>query len=69
MLTSGQGADLITDFNIDEDIIVLNNGVTYQQLTIVQGNIGTEIQFNNELLATLAEVEIELVTQDIFSGF
>ena len=60
VLTTGEGADLILDFELDADFIGLADELTREALTIVQG-IGntakdTFISFGNDLLARLAGV-------------
>ncbi|ERT07040.1 hemolysin-type calcium-binding repeat family protein [Lyngbya aestuarii BL J] len=69
VLASGMGEDLITDFTDGEDIIVLDGGLTFDQLTLTQNNGSTLIQLNSELLATLDGVNIGLITANDFTTF
>ena len=69
VLSSGVGSDLITDFTDGEDIIVLDGGLTFDQLTLTQNNGSTLIELNSELLATLDGVNIGLITADDFTTF
>jgi ELWxxDGT repeat protein len=66
ILTPGSGSNLITDFTDGEDIIVLEDGLTFEQLTFDVSQNGTIVKFNEEILATLNGVESTLITADDF---
>ena len=66
LLRSGQGSDIITDFTDTEDLLLLKGGLTFAQLTIIDDNGSTLIKFEEELLATLKNVNTSLVTADDF---
>ncbi|WP_143437555.1 hypothetical protein [Hydrocoleum sp. CS-953] len=55
LLNFGQGSDIITDFNINEDWLVLGDGLVLdeQRLTIEAVANNTQIFWDNQLLATL----------------
>ncbi len=69
VLNPGEGSDVIHDFNTSEDALLLGYGLTFEQLVLTQGVVGTEIRFNDELLATLEEVQLNQLTADRFSSF
>ncbi|MGD1805525.1 tandem-95 repeat protein, partial [Dapis sp. BLCC M126] len=60
------GADIITDFNINQDFFILGDGIIAEDLIITQGQNGTEIRFNNQLLVTLENVPADEVNDNIF---
>ncbi|WP_254173274.1 putative Ig domain-containing protein [Planktothrix pseudagardhii] len=67
VLVSGFGPDTITDFTSGVDMIVLDNGLTFEQLTLTLVNGSTQIQVNNQILATLNNVDPNLLTFDNFT--
>ncbi|MBD2484234.1 FG-GAP-like repeat-containing protein [Planktothrix sp. FACHB-1365] len=67
VLVSGFGPDTITDFTSGVDIIVLDGGLTFEQLTLTLVNGSTQIQVNNQILATLNNVDPNLLTFDNFT--
>ena len=67
VLVSGLGPDTITDFTSGVDIIVLDGGLTFEQLTLTLVNGSTQIQVNNQILATLNNVNPNLLTSDNFT--
>ncbi|WP_413162054.1 cadherin domain-containing protein [Capilliphycus salinus ALCB114379] len=62
----GNGSDLITDFTDSQDLLVLDEDLTFDDLNIVEQNGSTLIQFGQELLATLENVNPSLITADDF---
>jgi|GEM_PF-474661 Ca2+-binding RTX toxin-like protein len=68
VLTTGSSSNLITDFTDGEDLIVLEEGLTFEQLTIETAQNATIVKFNNEILATLNGVESSLMTADDFNN-
>ncbi|MBD1915359.1 MULTISPECIES: calcium-binding protein [Cyanophyceae] len=67
-----RGIDFILDFNVADDRIGLIGGLTFSQLTLVQG-VGTVansalIQFagTGETLAALTNVNVDTLTSDLF---
>ncbi|MEA5520144.1 putative Ig domain-containing protein, partial [Limnoraphis robusta] len=66
LLRSGDGSDLITDFVDSEDAFVLDGGLTFAQLNILDENGSTLIKFGEELLATVENVNASLITADDF---
>ncbi|MDJ0732512.1 MAG: GDSL-type esterase/lipase family protein [Nostocaceae cyanobacterium] len=73
VLASGSGTDIITDFQVGEDLLVLSNNLTYDQINIVSGsNFGyssndTLILNQNQHLAVLTGIEANSITPDIFA--
>jgi Hemolysin-type calcium-binding repeat (2 copies). len=67
VLVSGFGPDTITDFTIGEDILVLDGGLTFAQLTLTLVNASTQIQVNGQILATLNNVDPNLLTFNNFT--
>ncbi|MCT7951966.1 hypothetical protein NG798_19390 [Ancylothrix sp. C2] len=67
VLELGAGADIITDFKIGEDSLVLTGGLSFQQLTITAGNNASLIRVGDELLATLNAVDSSLLNQQSFT--
>jgi|GEM_PF-5360790 len=64
VLTPGSGSNLITDFTDGEDIIVIEDDLTFEQLTIETSQNATIVKFNEEILTTLNGVESTLITAD-----
>ncbi|MCT7956022.1 DUF4347 domain-containing protein [Laspinema palackyanum] len=60
------GVDLIVDFTDGEDLIGLAPGLTVENLTLTQGNIGTLVYAGNDLLAILNGVEVSAINQENF---
>jgi hypothetical protein len=59
VLAIGEGTDIIQRFHIDNDLIGLADGLTYDQLTITSGNNAARIQAGNETLAILPQVNAD----------
>jgi len=55
LLSTNSGTDTITDFEVDKDLLVLGNGLTFSQLSITQENSSTFIRLSatGEILASL----------------
>ncbi|MFB2935918.1 DUF4347 domain-containing protein [Aerosakkonemataceae cyanobacterium BLCC-F154] len=68
VLAIGKGSDVITDFQDGIDSFELSDNLTFQQLSIVQSGNNTLISLtsNNELLATLNGISVNLITQQDF---
>ena len=69
VLVSTEGTDIITDFDLELDTIVLYGGITTETITIDPLNQDTAIGFNNETLAILSGVdanELIAVSDDVF---
>ncbi|MBE9229288.1 putative Ig domain-containing protein, partial [Phormidium sp. LEGE 05292] len=68
VLASGQGNDIVTDFQDRIDFLVLSANLTFSQLSIVQSENNTLISLtsNNQLLAILNGVAANLITQQDF---
>ncbi|MBO0350759.1 VCBS repeat-containing protein [Phormidium pseudopriestleyi FRX01] len=60
------GTDLIVDFTDGEDLIGLAEGLSFENLTLTQGNTGTLIYAGNNLLATVNGVDVSLIGQEDF---
>ncbi|MBD1940363.1 DUF4347 domain-containing protein [Microcoleus sp. FACHB-68] len=67
VLKSGAGSDTITDFFDGEDLLGLSAGLTFENLIITEGNNATLIRAGDELLATLAGVQSNLITASDFA--
>ncbi|MGB3535530.1 MAG: putative Ig domain-containing protein [Microcoleaceae cyanobacterium] len=67
VLTLTAGNHLITDFTDGEDLIVLADRLTFEQLTIKASANATIIQLGDEVIATLNSVESSLITADDFT--
>ncbi|MCL1467055.1 calcium-binding protein [Argonema galeatum] len=58
------GEDIITDFVSGQDLVGLTGDLTFNQLTITPGTNGSEISFQNQLLASLIGVQTPLTSAD-----
>lgn len=71
VLATGEGIDTITDFVVGEDLLLLSTGLTFEGLTITQGNGNntndTFIFNNSEQLARLNGVTKNLITPEVFT--
>ena len=66
VLAFGDGTDTITDFEVGTDLIGLFGTLSFGQLSISQDNQDALIEFGNETLAILLEVEAEALTESSF---
>ncbi|MGL5805774.1 MAG: calcium-binding protein [Xenococcaceae cyanobacterium] len=67
----GSGSDTIFDFGDGQDLILLTDGVRFQDLTIgasTTGGTGTTLSNSAGVLATLPGVDSSLITADDFVG-
>ncbi|MBD2180129.1 GDSL-type esterase/lipase family protein [Aerosakkonema funiforme] len=73
VLAQEQGTDTISDFTDSQDVLGLSGGLTFQQLSIIQG---TDVNWNNtlvkitstdELLATLNGIQATSITVNDFT--
>ena len=66
----GAGSDTVTDFVDGEDIIGLQRGLQFDELTVAGGDSSTQISLINtdELLATLLEVDVSQITSADFTS-
>ncbi|NJK39212.1 MAG: tandem-95 repeat protein [Oscillatoriales cyanobacterium RM2_1_1] len=67
---SGDSGNLIRDFELEQDQIVLGDGLTFSQLTLTDDGRGnTNILVGDQLLVTLSEVAVDDLTADRFLSF
>ncbi|CAD5933802.1 Iron-regulated protein FrpC [Planktothrix tepida] len=66
VLIPGYGSDLIMDFQEGQDLLVLNRGLTFEQISIIPSAEGVSIQVGLEILALLPGVNINLLTVEDF---
>ena len=59
VLAIGEGTDIITDFEIESDILVLYTGISSDTISIAQLDNNTSISFGDETLAILSGVNSE----------
>ncbi|NER39311.1 MAG: choice-of-anchor D domain-containing protein [Oscillatoria sp. SIO1A7] len=69
VLKAGYGSDILTDFEDGQDFLALADGLTVGQLAISQENGSTLIRFEEELLATLQNVDASLISSADFVAF
>ncbi|MGC9525110.1 MAG: hypothetical protein ACP5D7_06165 [Limnospira sp.] len=68
ILVSGFGVDTITDFSDGEDLMILDGGPTFEDLTINAVGGDAEIRVGSEILARLTGVDAEMLTVDDFTA-
>lgn len=66
-LAAQSGADVIVDFADGQDLLGLTLGLSFDDLTIDQGDSGTLILLDGELLVTLNTINITFITEDDFT--
>jgi hypothetical protein len=66
VLAQGEGTDTILDFSIGEDFIGLTGGLTFAQLSITQAEDNTAINFGDQTLAILTEVNASTLSETAF---
>jgi hypothetical protein len=71
VLTAGEGSDLITDLTKSEDLLVLDGGLTFAQLSITQNPNAAFIRINqnNQLLAAVNGVPASAIDLSDFTIF
>jgi len=71
VLTTGEDPDLITDFTKGEDLLVLDRGLTFAQLSITQNADSAFIRIgqNGQLLAALNGVQASAIDLNDFTIF
>jgi Ca2+-binding RTX toxin-like protein len=71
VLTAGAGPDLITDLTKGEDLLLLDRGLTFAQLSITQNpnSAFMRIGQNNQLLAALNGVPASAIALKDFTIF
>jgi|GEM_PF-203270 len=71
LFVEGSGTDLIADYEDGQDLFVLGEGLTFDQLTITQISGLTQIQVSStdEVLATLPGVAVGDIGQEDFTLF
>lgn len=70
VFASGEGADIISDFEPEQDAIALNTGSSYDSLQIeynAQGNYTNISEETGELITTLIGVEADQLTECNFT--
>lgn len=73
VLNPGDGMTVIAQFDVGKDLLKLQNGLTFDRLSITQGNNGNEfftqisIAGSNDLLATLKWVQAQDITSQSFA--
>ncbi|MGB3535984.1 MAG: Ig-like domain-containing protein [Microcoleaceae cyanobacterium] len=67
VLLPGNGSDLIEDFTIGEDLLVIANQTTFADLSIIQDETSTLINFGDQTIATLNNISADLVSEESFS--
>ena len=69
VLAPGEGTDIITDFELEIDTIVLYGGITTETISLDPLNSDTAISLNNETLAILSGVRTDNLTPVIDDVF
>jgi Ca2+-binding RTX toxin-like protein len=69
LLSTNSGTDIITDFEVGKDLLVLGNGLTFSQLSITQENSSTFIRLssNGQILASLNGVSASQINASNFN--
>jgi len=73
VLTPGEGASTIINFERGKDLLALTDGLSFEQLSITQGNNGNQfftqvsVANSNDLLATLNWVQADTITSSSFT--
>ncbi|EAW33587.1 Ig-like domain-containing protein [Lyngbya sp. PCC 8106] len=66
-LLLNSGSDVIVDFTDSQDLLGLSIGLSFDELTIEQGETATLIRFEGQLLVTLNRINSTLITEDDFT--
>ncbi|MEG4069895.1 DUF4347 domain-containing protein [Microcoleus sp. Pol11C2] len=64
LLSTNSGIDTVADFEVDQDLLVLGNGLNFSQLTIAEDSGSTLIRFaqTGEILASLSGVSASSIS-------
>jgi len=65
-MAADTGFDQIIDFQVGQDILILSQGLTFNQLTIIPEGTSTLIRVGDQSLARLAGVQADLITSNTF---
>ena len=69
VLVAGEETDIITDFELELDEIILYGGITTETISLEQLNSDAVISFNNETLAIMKDIAVDdlmAASDDIF---
>jgi hypothetical protein len=67
VLLPDNGTDLVEDFTLGEDLLVVGNDITFAELTILQDETSTLINFGDQTLAILSNISADLISEENFS--
>jgi Ca2+-binding RTX toxin-like protein len=69
LLAINSGTDIITDFEVGKDLLVLGGNLTFSQLSITQENSATFIRFSasGEILASINGVSASQINASNFN--
>jgi ABC-type amino acid transport substrate-binding protein/Ca2+-binding RTX toxin-like protein len=67
-LIAGNGSDVISDFQDGQDLLLLDQALTFEQLTITAEGNATIIELDSQILMRLQGVNGVLITQDDFAN-
>ncbi len=68
VLSPGDGTDTILDFQNGIDFLVLDGGLTFDDLVLIQDSSNVQLLFNSEILAVLNGVNIGDITVNNFTS-
>ncbi|MGB7442676.1 MAG: 5'-nucleotidase C-terminal domain-containing protein [Coleofasciculaceae cyanobacterium] len=66
VIAEGNGSDIINNFQIGQTMLGLSGGLTFEDLTIAQGDNAALVNSGDELLASLNFVSASSITSDAF---
>lgn len=67
VLSNSNSANIITDFEPGQDLMVLDNGLSFEALNVTQQGDTTVIQLGEATLVTLAGINATLITAEDFT--
>jgi Ca2+-binding RTX toxin-like protein len=67
VLDPRNGSDIIQDFEDGIDLLQLDGGLAFENLTLTEESGSTVITFGNQRLALVSEVALSLITQEDFT--
>ena len=68
ILAAGAGTDMIMDFEVGIDLIGLADGLTFDDVSLGQGENGAILSVGDEVIAEVKNVSVDALGEEMFVG-